>query len=108
MPVFKFGGESRISSELIYSRMFYESRVKKKADLSLNGAQNDSSHLKIINKCTAEAWAEEDEDIMVIIRKECEAEVEGKEERKKKGGKKNLNCLKSMPGQLKPEIILNL
>ena len=89
-PIFNFGGESRVSSELqIYSRMYYESRVKEKADLSLNGIQNDSSRLKIINKCTAEAWAEEDEDIKAIVRKEREAEVEGKEERKRKGGKKS-------------------
>jgi hypothetical protein len=90
-PVFNFGGESRVSSELqIYSRMYYESRVKERADLSsgLSGIQGDSSRLKIINKCTAEAWAAEDEDIKAIVRKEREAEVEEKE-RKKKGGKKS-------------------
>lgn len=68
--------------------MYYESRVKERADLSLSGIQNDSSRLKIINKCTAEAWAAEDEDIKAIVRKEREAEVEGKE-RKKKGEKKS-------------------
>jgi uncharacterized protein YdeI (YjbR/CyaY-like superfamily) len=68
--------------------MYYKSRVKEKVDLSLNGIQNNSSRLKIINKCTAEAWAEEDEDIKAIVQKEREAEVEGKEEHKK-GGKKS-------------------
>jgi hypothetical protein len=88
-PVFKFVGENRVSSELqIYSRMYYESRVKEKADLSLNGIQEDSSRLKIINKCTAEAWEAEDEEIKAVVRKEREAEVEGKE-RKKKGEKKS-------------------
>jgi hypothetical protein len=53
-PVFNFGGESRVSSELqIYSRMYYESRVKERVDLSLSGIQDDSSRLKIMNKCTA-------------------------------------------------------
>jgi hypothetical protein len=87
--VFNFGGESRVSSELqIYSRLYYESRVKERVDSSLSGIQNDSSlnRLKIINKSTAEAWAAEDEDIKAIVRKEREAEVEEKE-RKKKGGK---------------------
>lgn len=68
--------------------MYYESRVKERADLTLNGIQEDSSRLKIINKCTAEAWEAEDEEIKAIVRKEREAEVEGKE-RKKKGEKKS-------------------
>lgn len=68
-------------------------------DLSLsNMIQDDSSRLKIINKCTADAWADEDEDIKAIVKKEREAEVEGKERKKKR----NLTCLRSMPGQLKP------
>jgi hypothetical protein len=67
--------------------MYYESRVKERANLSLNDIQEDSNRLKVINKCTAEAWEAEDEEIKAIVRKERESEVEEKE-RKKKGEKK--------------------
>ena len=46
--------------------------------------------LKLSNRCTVKVWADEDEDIKAIVRKEREADVEGKECRKKGGMKSEL------------------
>jgi hypothetical protein len=88
LPVIHLGGsESRLSSETqIYSRLFYETRIRPAADQAMVGlAPNDPSRIAIINKCTNLAWKNEDEETKAAVYKERDNEKKAKERLKKIG-----------------------
>lgn len=87
-PIVVLGGsECRLSSELhIYSRLFYDARVKPTVERAMIGLPpNDSNRLAIINKCILNAWNNEDEETKAAVHKEREAEKTAKERLKSSG-----------------------
>ncbi|KAJ3513197.1 hypothetical protein NLJ89_g3091 [Agrocybe chaxingu] len=72
----------RISSEQnLYSRKYYDTRVKHMADPLLLG-EPENRHLAIRNRCIANAWKNETEDIKAEIAQMREAEIQAKEDAK--------------------------
>ncbi|KAJ3489501.1 hypothetical protein NLJ89_g11525 [Agrocybe chaxingu] len=72
----------RVSSEInIYSRKYYDQRVKPIADPQLVGAP-EKAHLAIRNRCIIEAWKNETPEIKAEVLAEREQEIKAKEEAK--------------------------
>jgi hypothetical protein len=70
-----------LSSEVqIYSRLYYDTRVKPAVEEAMIGIpEDDPTRITIINKCISQAWKNEEEEIKLTVKKERDEEKRAKD-----------------------------